>query len=440
VQAEVRVTALPTLPHRLVRQREPYRLVDPDVHLDVVVPQLARAPVLNRRLRGIADTVVHSFRATLRADADRPGRYHAVTVGWQLLGQSRRTTGIQLWVAQQHGLKVTIDQITVWYDVPSRTVLTLTDLLSPQAQPAVVRAIARALTPSYPVETVRAALAAEGPPKGKGATFGFSARGDLLVTFGAGRLAPAADPVSVRVAGGPLEPRLSAVGRAARAAAYRDHVPVPPRTDCAQHKCVALTFDDGPGSFTAELVAILQQRAVPATFFVVGDRVRQSPDLLATVSSSGMEIGNHSTFHQELTLLGAREVKRDLRATNRAITAATGRRPNLLRPPYGSRNVTVDRVGKDLGLAEILWDVDTLDWRSSNPRTVTGAAVGPARRGSIILLHDIHRTSVEAVPGIVRGLRREGFTLVTVSDLLEDRTTPGHVYRQQPHRNADDNE
>lgn len=408
-------------------------MVDPDVHLDVAVPQISGQPTLNRRLRSVTDATVRSFRRTLRREASAgPGRYHAMTVGWQLLGESSRAIGIQLWVAQQHGLRATIYPITVWYDPTTRTVLTPRDLFSGFAWPAVRAAITRALPPSHRTRAVRAALTANGRPEGKGPTFGFTSDGDLAVTFAA-RVLSSRRPVTVRLAGPALASRLSPAGRAARSAA-RAHgtaAPKSARTDCTLNKCVALTFDDGPGSFTAELIALLRQRDVPATFFVLGDRVRQSPDLLATVSMAGMEIGNHSMTHRELPFLTARELKRDLRATNQVISAVTRRRTTLLRPPYGSRNRTVDAVSEKLGLAEVLWDVDTLDWRYPDSRRVRSAATGLAGRGSIILLHDVHRTTVGGVPGIITDLRRRGFTFVTASELLPTRPVPGRVYRQQ---------
>lgn len=418
-------------------------MVDGDVHLDVAVPQVTGAAVLNQRLKGIADTWVGGFRQTLRKDARKgPGRYHAMTVGWQLLGQSRQTTGIQLWVAQQHGLRVTIDRATVWYDHSSKSVLTPRDLFTPQTWPSLQHSISRPLNqlvhPAGPGThvpgRVRAALAAPAAPEGKGPTFGFSADGDLVVTFAAHVLSAGARPLSVRLAGGPLLSRLSTAGLAARSAAQAHEVgkATPARTDCTKRKCVALTFDDGPGSFTAELVALLQQRKAPATFFVVGNRIRQSSDLLAAVNVAGMEIGNHSTYHRQLTQLGAADIRRDLEATSLSITAVTGRRPTLLRPPYGARNRAVDTVSRQLRMAEILWDVDTLDWRYANPARVRSAAVRSTRRGSIILLHDVNRTTVAAVPGIISDLRRRGFDFVTVSQLLGDRAVSGNVYRRQP--------
>lgn len=428
------VAALPTLPHGLVHQKAAYRVVDGDVHLDVAVPQLTGTPVLNRRLRDVADTFVLSFRRTLRREAGRgPGRYHAMTVGWQLVGQSKQTTGIQLWIAQQHGLRVEIDRVTVWYDASAQKVLAPKDLFAPAAWPAAEGSIAEALS-SRPAgaRTVRDALDARGAPEGNGPTFGFTAAGDLALTFAPRLLSEKTEPVSLRLAGDRLGSRLSKAGLAARAAAQA-HQPWPaaPGIDCAKRKCVALTFDDGPGSYTAELVAILQQRKVQATFFLVGDRIVQAPDVLAVVHSAGMEVGNHSTEHRDLTTLESGDMKRDLAATSQAIAAVTGRRPTLLRPPYGARNNSVDKVSQELGMVEVLWDVDTLDWRYANSARVTKTAMRLVRRGSIILLHDVFRTTVASVPDLIDELHRRGFSLVTVSQLLGDRPVPGQVYRRR---------
>jgi peptidoglycan/xylan/chitin deacetylase (PgdA/CDA1 family) len=287
---------------------------------------------------------------------------------------------------------------------------------------------------SAQARAARAALSADEAPEGKAPTFGFAANGDLVVTFAPRVLWSRAEPVSVTLAGGALGPRLSGAGLAARGAAQANRVravaPAPP--NCAREKCVALTFDDGPGSFTAELVELLQRRKVPATFFLVGNRVQLGPDLAQLLDSAGMEVGNHSSSHKELPNLATPELGRDLRQASEVLAAVTGRRPTLLRPPYGSRNVAVDRASKELGMSVILWDVDTLDWRYPDAARARSAAVNPARRGSIILLHDVHRTSVAAVPGIIEDLQRRGFTLVTVSQLIGGQTEPGQVYRQQP--------
>ncbi|HET7476453.1 MAG TPA: polysaccharide deacetylase family protein [Dermatophilaceae bacterium] len=408
-------------------------MVDGDVHLDVAVPQLTDSSVLNQRLTSIADRLVSSFRSTVRREGGASsGRYHAMTVGWQLIGRSDRAIGIQLWVAQQHGLRVSIDRSVVWYDSLTQRMLDLPELFLPQAWPAVQEAVARALGEhGHEKAPVLAALSARGSPETQRVAFGFSSDGDLVLSLPAGTLADDR-PLSVRLADAPLRSRLSAAGLSAKSAAAHPPAIVAAREpDCAKLKCVALTFDDGPGAFTAELVAILAQREVPATFFAVGNRIAQSPDLLASVHGAGMEIGNHSWDHRELTLVGAADMKRDLNRTSKAIADVTGQRPTLLRPPYGAQNKTVDSVSKQLDLAEILWNVDTLDWLYADAKRVENAAVTSTGRGSIILMHDIHRTTVAAVPGIVANLREQGFTLVTVSQLLGERPVPGQVYRQR---------
>ncbi|HSU34988.1 MAG TPA: polysaccharide deacetylase family protein, partial [Propionibacteriaceae bacterium] len=435
IRARVSVGSLPTLPHSLAVQLDEYRVADPDLHLDVVVPQLKRAPVLNRQLRQVADSSVRSFHRTVRREAGRgSGRYHAMSVGWQLLARSDTTTGIQLWVAQQHGLQVRIDRMTVWYDHRSDKILRLKDLFVPAAWPAAQHAILGALRPhSDRPADVEAALAARGRPDGNGPTFGFTVNGSLVVTMAGNPRSPPGQPASVRLAPGPLQSGLSQAGRSA-SSTVRTHQARHAgagRVDCSIRKCVALTFDDGPGPYTAELVSILGQRNVPATFFLVGDRVQLAPDLVVTLAEAGLEIANHSSHHDDLTTLGAHQMERDLAAASRAITAVTGHRPTLLRPPYGSRNPTVDTVSTKLRMAEILWDVDTLDWLHPDPVHVRHAAVKPARRGSIILMHDIHRTTVAAVPQIITDLERRGYTLVTVTQLLHGTPQPGRVYRRR---------
>lgn len=432
IKARAVVASLPTLPHVRAGQLNEYRVVELDHHVDVVVPQFRQAPVLNRRLRQAADTSVQSFRRTVRQETGRdPGRYHALAVGWQLLARSDSTTGVQLWVGEQHGLEVKLERVTVWYDHATRGMLSLRDLFAPSAWPAAQRALVSALRQhSDRPAKVKAVLPTRDPPEGEGPTFGFAIDGSLVVTLAAHSLSAHRQPASVRLAPGPLQSRLSRAGRLASAAA-RDHQLGDTgggRVNCSIGKCVALTFDDGPGPYTAELVSILQQRNVPATFFLVGDRVHRAPDLVATLADAGLEVGNHSSHHDELTFLGPREIEHDLAATSRAISAITGRQPVLLRPPYGSRNPTVDTVSKKLGMAEILWNVDTLDWRYPDPDRIRHAAVNPSRRGSIILMHDIHRTTVAAVPRIIADLQRRGFTLVTVTQLLKDPPRPGKVY------------
>lgn len=105
----------------------------------------------------------------------------------------------------------------------------------------------------------------------------------------------------------------------------------------------------------------------------------------------------------------------------------TGQRTTLMRPPYGATNQTVRSVEGRLGLAEILWSVDPQDWKDRNTATVTQRVLAAAKPGAIVLMHDIHPTTVAAAPAIIDGLRKRGYRLVTVSQLL-GKPTPGRTY------------
>lgn len=205
--------------------------------------------------------------------------------------------------------------------------------------------------------------------------------------------------------------------------------------DCAVVACIALTFDDGPGPYTARLLDELATAGVHATFFLVGQNVASRPGLVARMAAEGHEIGNHSWDHPQLTHLDAAGVASQLSRTDAAITAATGgTAPTIVRPPYGDYD---DAVLADLaarGKTAVTWDVDTRDWENRDAGTTTTKALAGAVAGSIVLMHDIHPTSVDALPGLVDQLRQRGFTFVTVSQLLGAQLPPGAAYARGPER------
>ena len=196
--------------------------------------------------------------------------------------------------------------------------------------------------------------------------------------------------------------------------------------DCAQARCVALTFDDGPGRLTGRLLDDLAAADVPATFFVLGTSVRVAPDVVRRMVAEGHEVGNHTYDHLQLTKLGAEQQRAQV-ARTASVLADAGVTATVFRPPYGSHDATTREV---VGLPVILWDVDTLDWKTRSTEATVASAVGDARAGSIVLMHDIHEPTVAAVPAIVAGLREKGFTLVTVSQLLGE-TAPGSVHSRR---------
>ena len=192
--------------------------------------------------------------------------------------------------------------------------------------------------------------------------------------------------------------------------------------DCHKLKCVALTFDDGPGPYTNKLLNILKSNHAPATFFVLGESVQLYPADLRREAELGMEIGTHTWDHRDLTKLDSGKQAQEANSAAELISTLTGHYPTLLRPPFGAWNPPT----RKLGYAVVLWDVDTEDWRNRSTATTTNIALRDVRPGSIVLMHDIYPSTVDAVPGIIRGLRERGYTLVTVSQLVDPQ--PGGLY------------
>lgn len=184
---------------------------------------------------------------------------------------------------------------------------------------------------------------------------------------------------------------------------------------------VALTFDDGPNpNTTPQVLDILRRHGVKATFFVVGQSAARHKDIVARAAAEGHEIGSHTWDHPSLTKLSHEGIVSQMDRTAAAIREATGRMPAVMRPPYGATNKTIiDFLVSRYGTPSILWSVDTQDWRHPGVDVVIHRAVDPVKNGSIILLHDIHASTLAAVDGVVRGLLARGFKLVTVSELIE---------------------
>lgn len=180
-------------------------------------------------------------------------------------------------------------------------------------------------------------------------------------------------------------------------------------------KKVALTFDDGPNPVTTpKILDILQQCDAKATFFTIGQKIGGQEELLKKMVDQGNEIGNHTWSHPNLTTLSDEGIKQEINSTNEAIEKAIKRKPTLMRPPYGATNTTVQSVA---GMKEIMWTVDTLDWQNHSTPAIMKNIQEQLRPGGIILMHDIHQTSVEALPSVLEFLKSQGYEIVTVSEL-----------------------
>ncbi|MBP2626587.1 MAG: polysaccharide deacetylase [Firmicutes bacterium] len=186
-------------------------------------------------------------------------------------------------------------------------------------------------------------------------------------------------------------------------------------------KVIALTFDDGPlNKTTPEILAILKEKNVKATFFVVGERVEQFPMLVRQEIEDGHEVGTHTYSHPNLTKIRKSQLEEELDKTEKAILTVAPK-PTLFRPPGGSYNDIIIKLTRDSGYLTILWSIDTRDWRSPPVGDIVNSVLKNIKPGSIILLHDGKYPSPtpEAVAFIIDTLRSLDYEFVTVSELLQ---------------------
>ncbi|BAU88166.1 peptidoglycan N-acetylglucosamine deacetylase [Streptomyces laurentii] len=213
----------------------------------------------------------------------------------------------------------------------------------------------------------------------------------------------------------------------------KGETPAGEAVDCTKAKCIALTFDAGPGKDTPRLLDILKEKQVHATFFLLGKKhVVRYPDVVRRIADEGHEVANHTWTHRILTDTDANEVRDELSRTQDAIAKITGRKPTLMRPPQGRTDDTVSDVSRELGLSQVLWSITAKDYSTEDSTLIRQRVLDQAHGDGIILLHDIYKGTVPAVPGIIDELKRQGYTFVTVPQLLAPaRPEPGTVYRPE---------
>jgi peptidoglycan/xylan/chitin deacetylase (PgdA/CDA1 family) len=428
---------------------------------DPLLPVAVRRPVapgqgsMTDAIAAWANATESSFRADNAPSEQAPAE---LNVGWQVITASGPVLGIRMETFEFGGASGQTTHRVFYGD--GSTTWTGMDLVTTAGR-AEVAALVRS--------AVRASGHATLDPDEVGAAgvdalltdLTFSAAGDLVLLLDQGTVAPfSAGNLTVTVPQATAEPLLSERGRRVADAVrsglpYAVSVPtsaaptpvapatpvtpapVPPATpavapppaaavDCTKLKCVALTFDDGPGSLTGTLLDRLEAAGVVATFFVLGQNVRIHPDLVTRMVRSGMVVGNHTWDHRDMKRLSLDEARSEVDRTSAEIARVTGVSTTLLRPPYGSMSPQTATLGQ----AIILWDVDTEDWKNRDASITTSRALATVRPGSIILMHDIHASTIEAVPAIIAGLKARGFTLVTVPVLLGN-PQPGKVYTRR---------
>ena len=182
-------------------------------------------------------------------------------------------------------------------------------------------------------------------------------------------------------------------------------------------KVVALTFDDGPNPNTTPVaLELLKKYNAKATFFMVGRSVAGNEDIIKQVVAEGHQIGNHSWSHPLLTKVTLEQAKSQINDTTEVLKKASGQDVHIMRPPYGGINSAIQAA---VSQSFILWDVDTLDWKNRNTASIM-KEVQKTQSGSIILMHDIHQTSIDALPSVLQYLTEQGFELVTIDELMGD--------------------
>ena len=208
-----------------------------------------------------------------------------------------------------------------------------------------------------------------------------------------------------------------------------DSIVKPTPTPKVRSKAVALTFDDGPSTVnTPKILATLKKYNAHATFFVVGNRVAAGKDVLKQEIAQGCEIANHTWDHADLSKLTMKKVNKKCDQVTKAVKKLTGAEVELVRPPYGAIS-TVMR--KKLKHPMIYWSIDTLDWKTMNAKKTFKAVKKEVSDGDIILMHDIHAPTAEAVEKIVPWLLKNDYDVLTVSELMKRkgiRLKNGKVY------------
>lgn len=185
---------------------------------------------------------------------------------------------------------------------------------------------------------------------------------------------------------------------------------------------IALTFDDGPSEYTPEILDILKEKDATATFFNLGNSAAKYPEYCRDIVEAGCELASHTNAHQNLPTLDRDSLRAEITSAADTLEQASGERPQMIRAPYGAfTEVEWGRAG-DLISANVLWNIDTLDWERPGADAIVSAVLDGARNGAIVLMHDgggNREQDIEALPKIIDGLRERGYTLVTVSELMK---------------------
>lgn len=205
--------------------------------------------------------------------------------------------------------------------------------------------------------------------------------------------------------------------------------PAAKTVDCEEVKCIALTFDDGPGPYAATLLDTLKKYDAKATFFLEGQYAKSRPAFVKRMAKEGHELGNHSYSHRDFTQIEPAAIRSEIQKTQDVVKKAAGVEPKLLRPPYGLSDHQVSEIAAEFEMPIVLWTAGSRDWDTKNVDAITKQTLSVAKADGIILMHDWVKQTVEAMPGIVKTLKSRGYHLVKVSDILKKQDLkPGDAF------------
>lgn len=368
-------------------------------------------------------------------------------------------------------------QAALWYDARKSQTFSSPVLIEPYGWGAFAKAVKDAAEEAgLDTEKVEQALIERSAPYGAGPAMIFSTDGKLVLLFGSGVVAD--NPTELSLV---ADDWLSEIGVLAKEAAANPteftgepskaeqsfspgkdrpkpseslHAPtdgtkpkkklpeptpggkVRPSTaigyDPIVEPCIALTYDDGPGEGTPKLLDEIDKAKGTATFFQMGNSINSFPKTVTRIAQSGHEVASHTITHPDLAKQNAERLKKEISGNQQIISEIVGFPPLLFRPPYGSHNNKVDEVLTAEDLAIVMWSVDTNDWKHRNTDQTVSVAVsnGTTFTQPIVLMHDIHASTINAAAPIINQLVEKGFNLVSVSEMTVNTggLLPGHAY------------
>ncbi|TMR92199.1 polysaccharide deacetylase family protein [Nonomuraea basaltis] len=416
-------------------------------YVHIAYPELADAPALNKALRARAQRQLRDFRERTKGSVAYPRP--ELNVNWQLAAASPKAVAVRLRTGEFLGTRWDNSTRTYWFDPGENQAVGSTGLLAGQSALDALAALVREQLTERGSQVERDAVTGGGDQFD---SMAFNRNGDLVVEFDDCQIGTCSlGRLAVAVPAGQVAPLLSGLGRRAQASAREavatgyvsddEGAPLPRNNpaavsnkagtvDCAKVKCVALTFDDGPGPRTGRLLDLLVEGRARATFFAVGNGAVAQPELLRRMSADGHLIGNHSWAHRDLSKQPTSKITDSLARTADAVAAAIGQAPTLVRPPYGAVSQDLRNVARDMGYSLVTWNVDTEDQRDGTAADIANTVVRKAHPGAIIRMHDTDRETVDAVPDILKRLRGKGYSFVTVPELYGSaRMQAGRLYR-----------